>query len=127
VRKYPGFGVLGADPRTDPAVVGGRCWTAAAIEQLRDTLRREPDYADVRFNLGQLLIGEGRTSDAAAELDVLLRYHPDDTAARLELAKALAQLGRHAEAVQQFRTVIRQEPNNAEAKARLRSLIEVQP
>ena len=101
--------------------------TAAAIEQLRETLRREPDSADARFNLALLLIGEGRTSDAAAEFDALLRYHPDDTAARLELAKALAQLGRHAEAVQQFRTVIRQEPNNAEAKARLRSLIEVQP
>lgn len=93
---------------------------SGAIEGYRRFLRKHPEIAQVRSNLGAALAHEGFYDDAAREYTLALDSDPKNTAAaslpvRLNLALALYKSGRIAEAAANLETVLKAEPANHQA------------
>ena len=58
---------------------------AAALPQLLEELRDDPDSADLHFNIGTIYGILGRTDDAIAQFEKVLELRPDDAEARYKL------------------------------------------
>ncbi len=57
----------------------------AAIEELREALRSNPNYPEAHYNLGGLLVDRGQTEEAVVHYKEALRLKPDYAEARQRL------------------------------------------
>src|SRR5436305_1511076 len=73
--------------------------TAEAIMAYERALQIRPDYADVLYNLGLLLVQERRAGDAVVCLEQAVRLRPENAEAHNNLSMALAELGRFDDAI----------------------------
>jgi serine/threonine-protein kinase len=83
-----------------------------AVRDYRDAIRRKPDDAQARFNLGYALVDLGKLAEAEAELRAAIQSQPDLGLAHIQLGNVLADLGKLAEAEAEFRTSIRLQPDS---------------
>ena len=88
---------------------------ALAIGQCQIIEELAPDYADVTFNLGQLHVMTGQTSEAVAYLRRAVEINPYNGDRRIILAEALHEVGQNDEALQQLNGILHQQPLNPEA------------
>src|SRR5206468_5432014 len=59
-----------------------------AVEQFREAIRLQPDYAAPRILTGSSLLAMGKVPEAIRELEQAVRLQPREPLARLQLAKA---------------------------------------
>jgi tetratricopeptide (TPR) repeat protein len=92
-----------------------QCRTYADMETLwRDTLARNPTAWMAHTNLGLVLLGQGKTTEALAEWEQAVRINPDNIEGHNNFAAALARAGRLQEAVEQCNQVLRLTPYDPE-------------
>jgi tetratricopeptide (TPR) repeat protein len=72
---------------------------------LRKAIGFNPDFAASFALLGKLLLEDGRTEEAARELEHATQLRPDYTPAHLYLGNAYRKLGRERDASQEYQTV----------------------
>ena len=94
-------------------VLSGR--TSEAIDQYKQALQIDPDYADAHHNLGSTLFLAGRTPEAIEHYEQALRIDPAFAGAHNNLGNALVQTGRAAEAIDHYKEALRITPNSADA------------
>ena len=87
-----------------------------AIEQFREAIRLQPEYAAPHALLGASLLAAGRVPDALRELERAVRLDPRQTLVRVELAKAYERannLGAMADQYRALRELAPQDPEYA--------------
>lgn len=89
---------------------------------LNRLVRRRPNDAALRLNLGTVLLRSGRPADAVEAYRDALRLRPGDPDALTQLGRALAALGRTSDAARAWREAARRDPDAAEALDELRRL-----
>jgi Flp pilus assembly protein TadD len=65
-------------------------------------LEARPDFADARYLLGKILLAQGATAEAIAQLEAATRLAPDEANAHYQLARAYTSLGRAEDAQREF-------------------------
>ena len=98
-----------------------QCGMYQNLETLwRVTLARNPDCYLARFNLGDVLVRQGRLEEAAAQYREVLRFRPESGAeVHGNLANVLMAQGRAAEAAAEYRAALRINPGSAAAHGNL--------
>lgn len=86
---------------------------------LEGSAAKAPQDALAAYNLGQLLLGEGDTERALAELERASALAPSDPDTHQALGSALALAGRREEAIESFRRALELAPCFAAAHANL--------
>lgn len=87
--------------------------TPAAVEQLREAVRLQPDSSEAHHALGLMLLSKvGRFEEAASELRTVLELDPTFSDVPSNLAVALQLAGHNVEAIDLFRKVLNTEPSN---------------
>ncbi|MCY2931367.1 MAG: tetratricopeptide repeat protein [Planctomycetota bacterium] len=90
-----------------------------AVEQFREAIRLQPDFADAHYDLGNALykLGrkEGRLEEAVEEYKDALRIKPKDADALGNLSLVLVDLKRYDEAIECCRKVLQIRPKSADA------------
>ena len=89
--------------------------TSEAIEEYRQALRINRDYAEAYNNLGGALLLIGRTSEAIDQFEEALLINPDYAEAQNNLGNALVQTGRASEAIDHYKQALRRTPTSASA------------
>ena len=89
--------------------------TSEAIEEYRQALRINRDYAEAYNNLGSALLLIGRTSEAIDQFEEALLINPDYAEAQNNLGNALVQTGRALEAINHYKNALRMTPTSASA------------
>jgi len=89
--------------------------TSEAIEEYRQALRINRDYAEAYNNLGGALLLIGRTSEAIDQFEEALLINPDYAEAQNNLGNALVQTGRALEAINHYKNALRMTPTSASA------------
>jgi tetratricopeptide (TPR) repeat protein len=74
-----------------------------------------PDYADITFNLGQLLVADGRSGEALEYLQRAVESNPYSANKRFVLGLALGELGQMPAARQQLEEAVKIDPHNERA------------
>ena len=87
--------------------------TADAIQQYRQAIRAEPDYAQAYYNLGRALDQSGCTADAIQQYRRAIRAQPDYAQAHHNLGYALYACGNTEEAIEHYQRAIRIDPTYA--------------
>jgi len=87
----------------------------AAIADYQTALRLDPGYAEAHYNLGGLLLGQGKPNETVEHMSEAVRLAPRFFPARRKLAEVLATLGRNREALPQIEEVLKNDPNDGEA------------
>jgi tetratricopeptide (TPR) repeat protein len=85
-----------------------------AIADYRSLLRKYPDMAQIRSNLGAALAGQGKYAEAIVEYKRALMTHPDSQV-ELNLALAYYKEGQYTEAIENLEKVHRAAPGNGQA------------
>jgi tetratricopeptide (TPR) repeat protein len=83
---------------------------ATAIRLYREFLKDYPDAAEIRSNLGAVLVRNGQFADAITEYNLALRKLPNNPAVRMNLALAYYKLGRLPEALADLETLRKLQP-----------------
>jgi mono/diheme cytochrome c family protein len=109
------------------AILLSRLDPQAAVSELREAVRLEPNQPEVLNMLGLGLATLNRNADAIPQFEKALRARPDYASARFNLATALAKSGRIDEAVSNLRQILAANPEDAYAKRRLADLLEHHP
>jgi tetratricopeptide (TPR) repeat protein len=91
---------------------------AQAKAELEAALKAKPDAVAALIGLGQIKLGEGDATSAAAHLEAALRIG-DDFGARMALGNARLQQQKTADAIEQFQRAVRLEPKSPDALASL--------
>lgn len=86
-----------------------------AFEQLQETVRRSPGFAQGHYSLGVLLAADGKYPEAVSRFSSAVRLEPSYVEARLRLAELLRRTGRPEDALTQYARVIAIDPQSAEA------------
>lgn len=81
----------------------------------RNALQRDPQDAELHYDLGGLLLDQGRPEEAAACFRSALKLAPGHPQLLLQLGNALFAQGRHAEAAESFRAALRGDPSDPAA------------
>ncbi|GAC1475752.1 MAG: hypothetical protein NVSMB9_28790 [Isosphaeraceae bacterium] len=85
------------------------------IENYREALRRDPDHAQARLALAELLRSVHRNLEARDEFNVSLARHPDSPAGHLGAGRNERELGAEVTATEHFDRVLKLDPQNPEA------------
>lgn len=94
---------------------------ARAIDEAQRIEELAPDYADITFNLGQLLVADHRADEALEYLQRAVELNPYNADKRLVLALALGELGQTSAARQQLEEAVKLDPHNENVRALLSS------
>jgi tetratricopeptide (TPR) repeat protein len=81
-----------------------------AVQDYRVYLGRYPDDAQVRFDLGSLLLQNAQYQEAIGELDEVVRVHPTDARAWIGLATGWAALSEPSRALADYAKAFELEP-----------------
>jgi tetratricopeptide (TPR) repeat protein len=105
-------------------VLGALTWQQARIYQnvetlWGDTLMKNSQSWMAHLNLGNVLLQEGRVSDAIGHYEQTLRIKPDCARAENSLGAALYETGTCAEAIEHYQQALRIKPDYAEAHRNL--------
>jgi len=100
-------------------VLGVSTWRQARIYQnletlWRDTLTKNPACSLAHNNLGVVLAGAGKVTEAVEQYEEALQYYPDYAEAHSNLGLVLFQKGDVPDALAHFEQALRGEPNRAE-------------
>jgi tetratricopeptide (TPR) repeat protein len=88
----------------------------ADLETLwRDTIDKNPNSFMPRYNLGNVLAGQGRSAEAIEQYRRALELRPQMVQAMNNLGVEHAKLGRHAEAIEWFENALRVDPDFPDA------------
>lgn len=87
----------------------------AALEQLNEAVRLQPERRDLRQERAELCRRLGRWPEAIADYDEVLRQDPQDWTAWLRRGMAHGQVGNWAAALQDLSRVLQQDPDHREA------------
>jgi tetratricopeptide (TPR) repeat protein len=93
-----------------------------AIDEYKQALAINPNYADLRNQLGVTLYAAHRDEEAIVEFAHALRINPRYVEARLNHGLALQRLGRRGDAHAEFTTVLTFDPENQVAQEGLQAL-----
>ena len=93
--------------------------TEAAIRQLQEAVRLQPDYAIAHNNLGIALVRNDQLDEAIHHLQEALRLAPDYPDARHNLAVVVDEKDQLDATISQCQEAIRLKPDDAEAHNRL--------
>lgn len=85
------------------------------ITQLQQAIRRSPGDPALHYDLGGLLLAQGRLQEAVACYQAALKLAPGHPQLLLQLGNALAALGKHADAATQFQASLRADSNQLAA------------
>src|SRR5204863_247511 len=86
-----------------------------ALDALDAALALAPDYADLHYRRGCLLVAAHQRAEGRRALDRALEINPDYHAARIVFARALESLGNLAQAGEQVALVLEADPAHAQA------------
>jgi tetratricopeptide (TPR) repeat protein len=120
---------LEADPTSQDAVAGlvnadlAQKKYADAEAALRKLIASNPRNQAAHMQLGRVLSAEGKTDEAAKELQAGSQASSDDPHAALELGTLYVKAGKDAEAEQQFRVAAQKLPQDPEPHFALGSLL----
>jgi Flp pilus assembly protein TadD len=89
-------------------------------------VRLSPDDAGLHYQLGFLLLADGRAEEAAVHLGEAVRLKPDDAEAHRSLGVARQRLQQPAEAQRSFRTAIRLNPADCKARHSLAAALQAE-
>lgn len=92
---------------------------ARAIDEAQRVERLAPDYGDITFNLGQVLVAEHRPGEALEYLQRAVRMNPYNADKRVVLAFARGELGQWTAACEQLEQALTLDPGNTKASALL--------
>lgn len=87
----------------------------AALEQLNEAVRLQPERRDLRQERAELCRQLGRWPEAIADYDEVLRQDPQDWTAWLGRGMAHGQVGNWDSAIQDLSRVLQQDPDHREA------------
>lgn len=93
-----------------------------AEQDFREYLRRHPDKAEIRLELGRALSWSQKKADIEAALELFdahLQEHPDDEATRLQRARARGWAGRAEGAAADFAAYLEKHPDDAGVRLEL--------
>jgi tetratricopeptide (TPR) repeat protein len=90
-----------------------------AAEHFRESLRRRPDFAPTRYNLGLALITQRRYDAAIVELELAVSTDPSHADAHNTLGAMYHTRGRIREAAEQYRLAVTLRPDNIGARTNL--------
>ena len=116
------FALSGSDEeRAAKAYESARSYAASgdparAIIELRNTIQRQPDQAEARIMLAELLIGEGRNAEAFDQYEAVFNGDPENTAAALAMARIAFGETAWEDARAYARAVLARDPANPEAR-----------
>ncbi|MGO9244983.1 MAG: tetratricopeptide repeat protein [Verrucomicrobiia bacterium] len=108
--------------------LGVSTWRQARIYQNSetlwgDTLAKNPRCWMAHNNLGNVLVHEGKGSDAIGHFEQAVQIKPDDAEAYSNLGNALEQAGQMGEAIPHYEHALRIRPDLAEAHNNLASAL----
>lgn len=86
-----------------------------AIEQFREAIRLQPNYAAPRILLGASLLAMGQDVEATRELERAVKIQPDEPLAHVQLAHAYQRTGNYAGLVEQYRALHSLQPDDPES------------
>jgi tetratricopeptide (TPR) repeat protein len=90
-----------------------------AMAHFRAAQPLAPPTQDVRFNMAQLLLRQGRDEEAVRMLREAVADHPNLVVAHFNLANALMQQNRFTEAIQWYESALQIQPDYAPARKNL--------
>ena len=92
---------------------------AEAVAHLEAALQRNPNVAEIHYELGSALGRLGKDADALTQFAEASRLKPDLVDARFNYGVALARSHRYAEAAAEFRETLRLRPQHPLAQRML--------
>ena len=81
------------------------------IEELKQTIRINPDDADAHANLGAAYEIAGKSYKAIKSYKRAIRINPDNAEAHFNLGLAYGELGRYEEAIESYKQAIKIDPD----------------
>jgi tetratricopeptide (TPR) repeat protein len=97
-----------------------------AIENYRQAVLLQPDFAEAHDNLGTALQDEGRLEDAVASHRRAISLKPGLAGAHFNIGNALQKLARPGEAIESYRQAIFLNPNFADAHGNMGNALRAQ-
>jgi Flp pilus assembly protein TadD len=108
-------------------LLGNALWQASRIEAARAAfeaaVREHPDSADLRQDLGRLLLSQGESGPALPHLEEAARLRPRDASASFDLGRAREAVGRLPEAEEAYRKAMALSPQLASPRYALGQLL----
>jgi len=95
----------------------------AALAHYEESIRINPQNAEVRYNLGNSYLREGRIDDGIAQLRAAVEVKPDWADAHNNLGVALAAQGHFAEAERELRAALALEPQREDVRRNLAAVL----
>jgi tetratricopeptide (TPR) repeat protein len=89
------------------------------IELWTDSVKKSPNKGRPHYNLGTVLLEQGKYEEAIAHLTEALQIKPNYAEAHVNLGNALTQQGKYEEAMAHLTEALRIKPNYAEAHKKL--------
>ena len=86
-----------------------------AVDEFREVIRLNPDFAEAYCSLGQILFRQGHIDEAIADYQKALAMQPASVVAHNNLANILFQQGRVDDAIREFEEIIKISPDFADA------------
>jgi Flp pilus assembly protein TadD len=90
-----------------------------AVENYRSALQIAPNFEEVHYQLGGVLLRQKKYAEAGAEFGEALRLNANDSNAHIGLGHALVNQGKYAEAETEYSKALALRPDDAEIKQAL--------
>ena len=87
----------------------------SALSIWQDTIDKWPENFRAYYNLGDILLRDGKIREAAAQFEEALRIEPDDAESHIDLGVVLMALGKSDDAVRHYNEALRIDPHHAQA------------
>ncbi|HVM59907.1 MAG TPA: tetratricopeptide repeat protein [Verrucomicrobiae bacterium] len=91
----------------------------SALTIWQDTVAKCPDNTRAHYNLGVVLVQQGKLPEGLAQYEQALRLKPDYAEVHYNMGTALAQAGRVTEAIRHYEQALRIKPEFADAENNL--------